>query len=76
MLGPSEGVIFIDNEKNFKEAMDGSRYKEYFWDRFARDLGHCTAKGNRLIAENAANVLMEEYFGKLPVEAKRAKGGE
>ena len=57
-----EGVIFVDNEQVFKDALKKEPYKEYFTDMFAGDFGHCTRKGNRLLAENIANVIMKEHF--------------
>jgi tetratricopeptide (TPR) repeat protein len=59
-----EGVIFVDNEGIFKEAIQKGGYKDYFMDMFAGDFGHCTPKGNRLLAENIANVILKEVFGK------------
>jgi hypothetical protein len=59
-----EGIIFVDNEQIFKKAVKKSGYKEYFIDMFAGDFGHCTEKGNRLLAENIANVILKEAFGK------------
>jgi tetratricopeptide (TPR) repeat protein len=55
-------VIFMDNEKIFKDALKNTSYKEYFQDMFAGDFGHCTHKGNQLIAENIANVILREVF--------------
>ncbi len=40
-----EDVIFIDNEKIFKEAVGKEDYQEYFIDMFGGDFGHCTPKG-------------------------------
>jgi len=57
-------VIFVDNERVFKEAVIQLSYREYFRDMFAGDFGHCTSKGNRLLAENIANVILKEIFGK------------
>ncbi len=58
------GVIFVDNEKIFKKAVSEATYWEYFRDRYAGDFGHCTDKGNRLLAENIANIILKEYFKK------------
>jgi len=58
------GVIFVDNERVFKEALSKASYKEYFIDMFGGDFGHCTHKGNRILAENVANVILKEVFGK------------
>jgi len=60
MFSSKENIIFVDNEKIFKDRLEHSSYEEYFVDKFAGDFGHCTEKGNRLIAENIANVIFEE----------------
>ncbi len=59
-----EGIFFVDNEEIFKSAVLREGYKEYFRDIFGGDFGHCTEKGNRLLAENIANVILKEVFGK------------
>jgi tetratricopeptide (TPR) repeat protein len=56
------GVIFVDNEQVFKDALNKEGYKEYFHDIFGGDFGHCTKKGNHLLAENIANVILREVF--------------
>ena len=60
----SEGIIFIDNEALFLEAVAADGYETYFIDRFATIFGHCSVLGDRLLAENAAQVLIKEYFDK------------
>ena len=57
-----EDIIFIDNEKLFKEAVDKEGYDEYFRDMFGGDFGHGTSKGNQLLAENIANTILKECF--------------
>ena len=59
-----EGLIFVDNESIFKEVLKKASYKEYFRDMFGGDFGHCTEKGNRLLAQNIANVILKEVFDK------------
>jgi tetratricopeptide (TPR) repeat protein len=59
-----EGIIFVDNERIFKEAIEKEGYKEYFVDMYCGDFGHCTGKGNRLLAKNIADVILREIFGK------------
>jgi tetratricopeptide (TPR) repeat protein len=59
-----QGIIFVDNEYMFKEAVHKGGHKEYFVDMFAEDFGHCTPKGNRLLAGNIANVILKEIFNK------------
>ncbi len=51
-------LIFVDNEKIFKDVIEQEGYKEYFIDLFAGDFGHCTKKGNRLLAQNIASHLL------------------
>ena len=62
LFDSTEGIIFVDNEKIFKEALKHDKYEDYFVDRFAGDFGHGTPKGNRLLAENVANVILKECF--------------
>jgi tetratricopeptide (TPR) repeat protein len=57
-----EGVVFVDNESIFKQAVQEADYKEYFIDMFAGDFGHCTEKGNRLLAQNIADTILKEVF--------------
>jgi len=59
-----EGVIFVDNEVVFKEAVKKSGFKEVFLDMSGGDFGHCTEKGNRLLAANIADVILKEAFHK------------
>jgi len=46
-------TVLIGNEDNFKEALKRRRYDDLFADRFGGGWGHCTAEGDRLIAESA-----------------------
>lgn len=58
----NEKVLFVDNERIFKDAVEKEGYGEYFTDIFAGDFGHCTLKGNRLLAENISRVIISELF--------------
>jgi len=62
ILVDEEMVIFIDNERIFKDAVEKEGYEVYFIDRFGGDFGHCTAKGNQLLANNIAKVILKEVF--------------
>lgn len=62
MFKEENNIIFVDNEKIFKDAVCQEGDGAYFVDMFAGDFGHCTSKGNRLISENLANVLKKEYL--------------
>jgi tetratricopeptide (TPR) repeat protein len=59
-LGMGGGTIFVSNEENFNRALSNGRYEDYFRDRFRGTWGHCTARGNALIAENLAKALLSE----------------
>jgi len=59
-----EGIIFVDNEKTFQQALRHGSYEEIFKDQFAGDFGHCTTFGYRLLAENIARVLSARIFGR------------
>lgn len=55
-----DDIIFVDNEKVFKEAVKQGSFEEYFWDAFAVEFGHCTQKGNNLLAQNIAEAILKE----------------
>jgi len=59
-----ENVIFVDNEKIFKDAVRKEGYNEYFVDMFGGDFGHCTQKGNRLLADNIAGAILKYLIRK------------
>jgi len=65
MIEPSEGVIFVDNEQAFRSAIHRSRMSDYFFDLFGGDFGHCTEKGNQLMAQNITRTLMHEVFSRI-----------
>jgi len=58
------GIIFVDNQQSFKQAVSSGGYKLYFRDMFAGDFGHCTNKGNRLLAQNIADAILFRLFHK------------
>ena len=60
MFEGDEDIILVSNKVNFKKALLEDDYWDYFSDSFAGDFGHCTLRGNRLISENLANVILEE----------------
>ncbi len=55
-------IIFVENKSNFERALKASRYAEYFYDTAMGDFGHCTIKGNRLIAEQVADVILRDVL--------------
>jgi len=60
--GRQEGVVFVDNERIFRDAVKKDGYLAYFNDMFGGDFGHCTAKGNRLLAERIAEAILKDVF--------------
>jgi len=52
-------ILFLENKDNFEKALQYESYKDYFSDRFGGNFGHCTYKGNHLIADNLANLIIE-----------------
>ncbi len=60
----TKNIIFVDNDKVFRDAVAKDGYGAYFTDIFAGDFGHCTEKGNRLLAQNIADTIIREYFKK------------
>lgn len=58
LLGGDKRIVFVDNEAVFKNALRTSKYNELFSDSFGGDFGHCTAAGNRILAENVADAIV------------------
>lgn len=56
------GIIFVDNEKIFKDAVRKDGYNEYFFDNFGGDFGHTTVKGNQLLANHIAQIIVKEVL--------------
>ncbi|MDP3041911.1 MAG: tetratricopeptide repeat protein [Candidatus Omnitrophota bacterium] len=59
-----KGVIFVDNEKTFKDAVKSDGLKAYFKNMCNGDFGHCTDKGNKLLARNIADAILKAGFKK------------
>jgi tetratricopeptide (TPR) repeat protein len=58
----TKGIIFVDNEKIFKNAVRHSKYADYFEDYSGGDFGRCTPQGEKLLARNIAEVILKEVF--------------
>ena len=63
MVPEREGVVFVDSEKSFKDAIADEGYNALFLDHFATDFGHTNRRGHALIARNTARVILSEFFG-------------
>ena len=64
MLDNDPKVLFVDNEKIFKDAIGRYGYYAVFNDRFTFTFGHCTDKGNELLADNLADKILERWFSR------------
>ncbi len=62
-LGQRKNVTFVENRLNFKHALESGRYSDYFTDNFAYDFGHCTRRGNQLIAQKIADEILKILTG-------------
>ena len=69
LWGPSRGVLFLNNQPLFRQAVSEYGYDAIFIDRFAGDFGHCTIVGNRIIALNLVLSVFEPRFGANRVES-------
>lgn len=52
-------IIFVSNEENFKKKLESLPYYDLFVDNFGGTFGHCTALGNRLIAETVGKKIVD-----------------
>jgi len=59
MIEWHDDVVFVDNEAVFREALAEHGYDALFWDHCFGDLGHGTALGNRILAENVATTVLQ-----------------
>lgn len=59
MLDNDGSVVYVSNEENFKTVVLQQGYGAVFTDQFAGDFGHLSDKGNRLLADQIAAVLLE-----------------
>ncbi|HAF95462.1 MAG: hypothetical protein A2X34_09955 [Elusimicrobia bacterium GWC2_51_8] len=71
----ADDIVFVDNEKIFREAVKKEGYGAYFLDRIDADFGHCKRKGNKLLGENIARVILREVFHKKFQRNKAGAGG-
>jgi tetratricopeptide (TPR) repeat protein len=59
-LGNRSDVTFVSNRENFEAALDNKTFWGLFVDNFGGSFGHATLDGNRLIAESAAEAILNE----------------
>ena len=58
MFRESTNLIFVENKKNFQEALKEKDYGEVFSDKFAGDFGHFKREGSDIIAESILSALV------------------
>lgn len=59
-----DGVPMVDNEASFRDALAEHPYDALFWDNCYGDFGHLTRAGNRILAENVAEVILGQVYSK------------
>jgi len=64
ILEPASEIVFVDNEKIFKDALKKHPYSDLFIDSIGGDFGHCTPLGNKLLAKNIADAILKKCFNK------------
>jgi len=57
ILKSNNNIIFVENKTNFEQAIKQSNREDYFNDLIAPVFGHCSRKGNELIAQNLATAI-------------------
>lgn len=58
LFAPDSGVVLVDNQASFQRALAREGFSALFSDDCYGDFGHGTRRGNRLLAENVARVLL------------------
>lgn len=59
ITGPDPGVVFVDNEQTFLQAIKAHPVRDIYRDLFGGIFGHLTPYGNGLLAENVARRILE-----------------
>jgi len=54
-------ITYVDNRQPFNEIVSERGYDYIFIDHFAGDFGHCTLEGNKILAHNAAESVLQEF---------------
>lgn len=58
-LAGHPGLLFVDNSHDFLKEVQKLGFGAIFKDAFAGDFGHCTQRGNRIIAQNIAREILK-----------------
>lgn len=62
-LPDPDGVGVVDNKASFDTALARGKREDYFLAGSSGSFRHCTAKGDRLIADNAAREILKRLGG-------------
>ncbi len=63
MIPERAGVVLVDNQRCFEDAIARDGYNALFLDHFASDFGHTKRRGHALIARNTARAILGEFYG-------------
>ena len=63
MVLQRDGIVFVDNEQSFEEAVRRDGFNALFVDHYGGDFGHTSRRGHELVARNTARVILEQYYG-------------
>lgn len=63
MFVDKEGIIFVGNEEDFKEAVEEQGYDALFVDHFHGQFGHCTDLCANMISQKVAQKILETEGG-------------
>lgn len=58
-LQPRPGIVMVDNERVFEEAVEREGYDAIFVDHCYGPFGHATRRGNRILAEQVAAAIVQ-----------------
>ncbi len=58
IFSSESGIVFVDNEKIFRDALTNGKYEDYFVDYAGGIVGHCSPKGNQILAQNIAEAIL------------------
>ncbi|OGQ89261.1 MAG: hypothetical protein A2289_07880 [Deltaproteobacteria bacterium RIFOXYA12_FULL_58_15] len=63
------GIVFVDNEARFEDALRRMPYEQVFMDRCYGDFGHATEFGRRMLAQSVAEAMLGWLGGRGGSEA-------
>lgn len=58
LLNYNENITFVSNEENFRRYLENYSYDDIFFDKITDTFGHAKFLGNKIIAENLADIVL------------------